>query len=361
MKRHGDLFQQITEPANIALAHHNAKKGKGHYSEVKMVESNKGKYLAEIRQLLKEKTFRTAEYKTRIIFDGGKEREISKLPYFPDRIVHHAIMNILQPIWDKTFVYDCYSAVPGKGIHAGLGRLRKFLNDAEGTRYCLKFDIRKYYPSINHKILIALIARKIKCGDTLLLLEEIVRSPGGDKGIPIGNYLSQYFANIYLNSFDHWLKGKRQMRYYIRYSDDGVILHRDKRELNDLLKEVENYLSENLKLELNPKTQVFPVEDRGIDFLGYRSFRDYMLLRKGSAVRFKRKLRFILANYEELEPQYVVSSLMSHLGWLKHCDSYNFCRKYISDPVVMQVMAYASRRCGINNPLVRYCDEQSLF
>jgi len=125
MKRHGNLFQQITEPANIALAHHNAKKGKGHYSEVKMVESNEERYLAEIRHSLEEKTFRTAGYKTKIIFDGGKEREISKLPYFPDRIVHHAIMNILQPIWDKTFIYDCYSAVPGKGIHAGLKKIKE--------------------------------------------------------------------------------------------------------------------------------------------------------------------------------------------------------------------------------------------
>jgi len=138
MKRYGNLYQRIIDTGNIALAHHNAKKGKGRYAEVKMVESAPEYYLGQVREMLAAKTFHTAPYRKKIVFDSGKLREIYKLPYFPDRIVHHAVMNVLQPLWDRTFIYDCYSAVPGKGIHAGLARLHRFMRDEENTRYCLK-------------------------------------------------------------------------------------------------------------------------------------------------------------------------------------------------------------------------------
>src|ERR1035437_2762817 len=195
MKRFNNLFEQIIDPTNIALAHHNAKKGKSQYAEVQMVDKDKERYLSQIQKMLENKTFTTAPYKNKTVFDTGKIREISKLPYYPDRIVQHAVMNVLQPIWDKVFIRDSYAAVPGKGIHLGLARLRGFLQDTENTQYCLKFDIRKYYPNIDHSILMSLIERKIKCKDTLWLLNDVVKSPGGTKGIPIGNYLSQYFAN----------------------------------------------------------------------------------------------------------------------------------------------------------------------
>ena len=185
MKRHGNLFEQIIDLDNIALAHHNAKKGKGHYSEVKMVESDPNYYLGQVHEILRDKIFQTAPYKKKTITDSGKIREIYKLPYFPDRIVHHAIMNILQPIWDKIFIYDCYSAVPGKGIHAGLRRLHEFMKDKKNTQYCLKFDIHHYYPSVQHDILMQLLEHKIKCKDTLWLLKDVVRSIGGTTNIPI--------------------------------------------------------------------------------------------------------------------------------------------------------------------------------
>lgn len=351
MKRYGNLYERIIDPGNIALAHHNAKKGKGHYSEVKMVEGDTEYYLGLVRKMLSEKTFHTAPYRKKVVFDSGKLREIYKLPYFPDRIVHHAIMNILQPIWDKTFIYDCYSAVPGKGIHAGLARLHRFMKDKENTRYCLKFDIHHYYPSVRHDTLMQIIEKTIKCKDTLWLLEDIVRSAGGATNIPIGNYLSQYFANIYMSGLDHWLKEEKGMKYYIRYSDDGVILHESKEKLNSLLIEVREYLG-TLALELNPKTQIFPVDKRGVDFLGYRSFRDYTLLRKSSVKRLKGKIKLIESDYEHLSPIFVVSSVMSYMGWIKHCDGHNLLLKYIlRNDKLLRAMDRASESLDIRNPL----------
>jgi len=353
MKRFGNLFTRIIDRENIALAYQNAKKGKGHYSEVIEVESNLEYYLECVHQLLSTKTFNTAPYKERYIDDIGKMRKVYILPYFPDRIVHHAIMNVLQPIWDKTFIYDCYSAVPGKGLHPCLHRLRDSLRDVENTQYCLKFDIRKYYPSVNHDILMGFLERKIKCKDTLWLLENIVRSAEGNTNIPIGNYLSQYFANIYLNRFDHWLKEEKRVKYYFRYCDDGIVLHGDKEFLGNLLCEVQEYM-DSLRLELNSKTQIFPVDKRGIDFLGYRSFRTYTLLRKSSAKRFKKRIQRIERNPTKLSPETIVSSIMSYYGWLKHCDGYNFLSKYVLwNARIYNIVRDSCLRLGIKNSLRR--------
>ena len=351
MKRYGNLYQRIIDTGNIALAHHNAKKGKGRYAEVKMVESAPEYYLGQVREMLAAKTFHTAPYRKKIVFDSGKLREIYKLPYFPDRIVHHAVMNVLQPLWDRTFIYDCYSAVPGKGIHAGLARLHRFMRDEENTRYCLKFDIRHYYPSVRHDILMRILERTIKCPETLWLLEDIVRSAGGATNIPIGNYLSQYFANIYMNGFDHWLKEDKRLRYYIRYSDDGVILHASKEYLNRLLSEIREHLA-SLSLELNPKTQIFPVDKRGVDFLGYRSFRKYTLMRKASVKRLKEKLRLIEVNNGDLSPQHIISSVKSYCGWIKHCNGHNLVSKYfLGNEKLVRATDRASEKLGISNPL----------
>ena len=351
MKRYGNLFSQIIDIENLKLAHKNARKGKTHYTDVKMVDSDPDRFLWDLHNSLKNKTFRTSRYTTKQIYEP-KQRTIYKLPYYPDRIVHHAIMNVLQPIWDKTFIYDLYSAIPGKGLHTGSYRLRQFMRDKENTRYCLKFDISKFYPSINHDILIRMLHGKIKCKDTLWLLEEIVRSPGGNENVPIGNYLSQYFSNIYLSGFDHWIKETRHLRYYIRYCDDGVILHGDKNTLRKLYADVDNYLSDKLKLTLNPKTKIIDVDKQGIDFLGYRCFRGYTLLRKQSALKFKKRIKTVETG--SLDSRFVVNSIMSYIGWLSHCDSCNLLSKYIfENGVVLSKLEGASKTLEIKNPFVK--------
>jgi retron-type reverse transcriptase len=346
MKRHGNLFSQIVDLDNILLAHENARKGKSRYTEVQRVNENPVFYAKEIQLALINKTYKTSQYTLKEIYEP-KQRTIYKLPYYPDRIVHHAIMQVIQPIWDNIFIFDLYSAIPGKGLHAGSYRLRQFLKDAPGTQYCLKFDVSKFYPSMNHDILLSLIKKKIKCLDTLALLEEAIRSTDG---VPIGNYLSQYFGNIYLNEFDHWIKEEKGIRYYIRYCDDGVILHSDKEYLKQLKVEIEDYFS-SLKLKLNPKTAIFPVDRCGIDFLGYRHYREYTLLRKSSAKNLKNRMKSIAY----LTPESAISSVMSTLGWIKHCNSFNLVKRYIlENPGIKTAISNYSEVLGISDPLEKY-------
>lgn len=343
MKRFGNLFCQITSTENLLLAHQNARKGKTYYQEVQMVDSDPKYYIQQIQEALLNKTYHTSSYELKEVFEP-KKRTIYKLPYYPDRIVHHAIMQVIQPIWDNIFIYDLYSAIPGKGLHAGSYRLRKFMKDVPGTQYCLKFDVSKFYPSMNHDVLMSLIKKKIKCLDTLWLIEEIVRSI---HGVPIGNYLSQYFGNIYLNEFDHWIKETKEMKYYLRYCDDGVILHSDREQLKLLMVEIREYFS-SIGLHLNPKTSIFPVDKCGIDFLGYRHYRNYTLLRKSSVRRLKTRIKSI----PFMSPESAISSIMSSLGWLKHCDSYHLIRKLIlNDSGLISLIASHAEHLGIHNPL----------
>ena len=162
MKRYGNLYSKIYDIENIRLAHKNAKKGKLHYAEVKMVEANPEKYFTKIHNMLKNKTFYNSKYEVFMKKDKGKEREIFKLPYFPDRIIHHCIMNILEPIWMKTLIADTYSSLKNRGIHKGVKRIKKALKDGENTKYCLKMDVRKFYPSIDHTVLQQIMRKKIK-------------------------------------------------------------------------------------------------------------------------------------------------------------------------------------------------------
>jgi len=297
--------------------------------------------------MLKNKTFRNSEYEIFIKTDSGKERQIYKLPYFPDRIIHHCIMQVLEPIWVNTLITDTYSSLKSRGIHNGVRRIKKALKDKENTRYCLKMDVRKFYPSIDHAILKSIIRQKIKDPDVLWLLDEIINSTDG---VPIGNYLSQYFGNIYLSGLDHWIKEKAECRYYFRYCDDMVILHSDKKYLSQLWIEISNYLESNLNMNLKDNWQVFPVTERGIDFLGYRFYHEYTTLRKSIATRFKQRMKNIKENHLYLTPINIISGVMSYHGWMKHADCYNLQTKYI-DADIMKIVGITCSQNNINNPL----------
>ena len=325
MKRYGYLFDLICDPENIARAHTNARKGKIHYHEVRMVDADPDRYLGTVREMLVNKTYRTSGYKTFKKFDRTKEREIFVLPYYPDRIIQWAVVQVLEPIWMQTLISRTYSSLKGRGIHQALRTMRSDLKDRQATKYCLKLDVKKFYPSINHDILKATIRHKIKDPDVLALLDNVIDSTDG---VPIGNYLSQFFGNLYLNDFDHWLKESEHLQYYYRYCDDMVILHHDKAFLHDLHGRIEQYLQENLSLKIKENWQVFPTFVRGIDFVGYRCFGHYTLLRKTTTKNLKRKLtrirRFSTATRRDRN---VVSS---YHGWLKWCDSYRLAQKYVT-------------------------------
>jgi len=326
MKRYGNLYHLIYDIDNILLAHKNAKRGKSWYSEVKMVDRDPYYYADQIHWMLREKTYRTSEYEIFERNDTGKVRTIYKLPYYPDRIVQWAILQVIEPVFLNNLIYDTYSALPGRGIHLGLRRLHEALKDREGTKYCLKFDVKKYYPSIPHSNLKVALRGKFKDPDLLWLLDEIVDSIEGEKGIPIGNYTSQYFANFYLSKYDHWMKEKKKARYYFRYMDDIVVLHKSKKFLHWLRYETGWYFQKYLGIEIKDNWQVFPTYVRGIDFLGYRSFGNRTLLRKSTASRFKKVMLKILSDGLDDKAQRTIAS---YEGWLKWCDSFGLIRKYL--------------------------------
>ena len=297
--------------------------------------------------LLKEKKFRNSKY---TIFakktDNGKIREIYKLPYFPDRIVHHAIIQITEKIWKSTLIRDTYSSIKGRGIHDGVRRLTKALYDKENTTHCLKLDISKYYPSINNSILKQFIRRKIKDKDTIWLLDEIIDSV---RGVPIGNSLSQYFGNLYLSELDHKLKSK--CKYYFRYCDDMIILHNCKIFLNNIKTFIEKYLIEYRNLKLKPNWQTFPVKSRGIDFLGYRHFHKFKLLRKSIKNKFIKLIKIIISNFRKLSVFKIINGIMSYNGWFKYGNCLNLTRKYISKEL-KQIFTDVTNLQNINNPLL---------
>ena len=332
MKRYGNLYAKIYDMENLKLAHRNAQRGKGWYKEVKMVNTNPEYYLTLLQNMLKNKTYRTSEYETFQKIDINKVRTIYKLPYFPDRICQWAILQVIEPILIKNFISNTFSAIPGRGIHKTLEKVTEAIqNDVKGTQYCLKLDAKKYYPSINHDILKQKYRRLFKDNDLLWLLDEIIDSTPGDTGIPIGNYISQYSGNFYFSEFDHWIKEEKHIKYYFRYMDDIVILSDNKKKLHKLRKEIDIYFRTKLKLTIKENWQVFPTFVRSVDFVGYRTFLNYKLLRKGTCKNFKRKMRKIKKkistgkemNYSEW------CSINSYKGWLKHCNSYRLNEKYI--------------------------------
>ena len=327
MKRIGNLYEKVYDLENLRLAHKKARRGKSYYGDVKMVNDNECFYLKLIQEMLISKTYKTSLYKVFKVWDRTKEREIYKLPYYPDRIVQWAIMQVIEPYLLRNMVTDTYSAIKGRGIHLGLNRVKRALKDKGNTLYCLKFDIRRYYPSINHEILKQKYQRIFKDEKLLWIINEIIDSVEMSEGtgIPIGNYLSQWSANLFLSDMDHWLREVKHCKYVFRYMDDVVILSASKEELHQLLREIRDYLN-NIKLELKGNYQIFPTDIRGIDFLGYRIFRNYVLLRKSTCLNFKRKMNKI--RKKEALSYSDGCSIQSYLGWLKWCNSYRLKTKY---------------------------------
>ena len=321
MKRVGNLFGQIISPENLRFADTKARRGKLMSYGVLHHDKNREANIQRLNEMLRDKIYRTSDYEVFKINDP-KEREIYRLPYFPDRIVHHAIMNIMEPIWVSIFTADTYACIKDRGIYAAMQGINKALKDEENTVYCLKIDVRKYYPSIDHAILKQIIRRKVKCADTLELLDHVIDSA---TGVPIGNYLSQYFANLYLAYFDHWIKEEIGVKYYFRYADDMVFFHADKAYLQDLLIDIKGYLNLELNLQLKANFQVFPVDKRGVDFIGYVFRHTHVLLRKSIKKNFCRAVTK-LSKRKVSEAEYK-QVLCSWMGWAKHCNAKNLINK----------------------------------
>lgn len=315
MRRKGNLYTQIIDMDNLRLAEQKAMKGKSRQNGVKEHIKNREANLLMLHTGLLNKTYQTSAYKTFLIFEP-KRREIYRLP-FRDRIVHHAIMNVMEPIWVPMFTTDTYSCIKGRGVHSAGTRIREILKSEPDTRYCLKLDITKFYPSVDHHILKQIIRKKVKDQQLLQLLDGIINSA---EGLPIGNYLSQYLANLYLTYFDHWLKEIMKVKHYFRYCDDMVLFSSSKPYLHQLLSDIRTYLEVDLKLTVKQNYQIFPVASRGVDFLGYRFFHTHTLLRKSIKKSFARAVAKRKSK----------ATIVAYMGWAKHANCLHLNQKLLS-------------------------------
>lgn len=315
MKRRGYLYDRICSIDNLTLADKIARRGKSKQKSIKLFDHNRQDNIIDLHHCLINREYKTSEYNVFTIFEK-KERVIFQLPY-RDRVVHWAIMNVVEDTFVKSFTADTYSCIKGRGIHKCLNNITKALKDTKATRYCLKIDIKKYYPSIKNSILKDMLRKKFKDKDLLNLLDEIIDS--NPNGCPIGNLLSQWFGNFYLTYFDHYVKEELKIKHIYRYCDDICILGSNKDELRILLGKIKTYLGDNLKLELS-NYQIFPIESRGIDFLGYVIFHDCIYLRKSIKLAYIRMLKY----------NNNVASRGAYKGWLDHCNAINLKNKYLN-------------------------------
>ncbi len=339
-KTYDHLWPQIITFENLHTAYLKARRGKRFSPDVLAFSADLEESLLSIQEDLVSKRYRTSAYRCFFVYEP-KKRMIAALP-FRDRVVHHALCNVIEPIWEARFIDDNYACRVGKGTHAAADRLTAFLRRAHrqwGQVYVLKLDVKSYFPSVNHEILMELIRRKITCRDTLWLVGEIVQSWRGDegKGLPIGNLTSQLLANVYLHELDMFVKHNLRARYYLRYMDDTLVVHQDKGWLQQAKRSIGVFLGTRLALELNSKSNVFPAE-QGVPFLGYRIWRTHRLLKKENVQRVRRRLQALAWRYATggVDLATVDASVQSWLGHARHACTYGLRRRLFGEFVLQR-------------------------
>lgn len=333
MKRYNNLFDRTISMENLQTAFDKARKGKNWQRKVKAMTKAREEKLKELQARLAEGRYETSPYRTRKIYEP-KERLIWILPFYPDRIVHHAIANVCMPIWTASFIQDTYACIEGRGQHKGSKRCMEFVKKYP---YVLQCDISKFYPSIDHEVLKVVIRQKIKDERMLALLDEIIDSADG---CPIGNYLSQPFGNLYLSELDHLMKQKYHIHGYLRYCDD-FLLFGEKQALNDMKAVIKEWTA-GRKLRLS-KMSLYPTSC-GVDFLGYRHFPDgKLLVRKRTAKRMRRRVKKILPRLQAglITKEQARCQLASVNGWLSHAKSHHLRKAMDLDLIREKVEAYA--------------------
>ncbi|MBW4671473.1 MAG: RNA-directed DNA polymerase [Cyanomargarita calcarea GSE-NOS-MK-12-04C] len=337
MKRSGNLYPEIIKFENILTAAKKAERGKRFRENVLAFNYNLERELLRLQTELASKTYQPGAYRT-FYLKEPKNRMISAAPY-RDRVVHHALCNVIVPIIEPTFISDSYANRVGFGTHRAL---RRFITFARSSRYVLQCDIQKYFPNIDHEILKNLLRRKIKCPDTLWLIDTIIDNSNeqlqvvnyfeGDdlltplqrrRGLPIGNLTSQFLANVYLNSLDHFVKEQLKARKYLRYVDDFALFSDDKEFLVDARYAIEEYLA-GLRLKIHPvKSQLFQTK-HSANFLGFCILPNRIRVRTENLHRARRRLRKMQSDYVQgnISLDKVSQSIQSWFAHLEHGDTW---------------------------------------
>jgi retron-type reverse transcriptase len=316
MKRHKNLWAKFISMENLELAAKKAVKSRKNKKDVQLFLKDKDNLLKQLQDDLINQRFNTSRYKVRTIFEP-KKRDIYILPLYPDHIVHHALINVVGPIWQSMFIHDSYACIPGRGLHSASQRVMEFVRKFD---FVLQCDVRKFYPSINHEIMMKIIKRKIGDKKILAVLRNIIFSCGGESNLPIGNLTSQWMGNVYLNEIDHYIKEVLHCRAYLRYCDDFLIFDNDKSKLHETKQKIETYLLDHLNLHFS-KASVYPTL-RGVTFVGYRHFKKFMLLRKCGGKKMLRRI-FNIVCHRDCSSK-AVGQLAAFHGWIKWCCGHNF-------------------------------------
>lgn len=346
MKRYGNIYEEMVSPESLFAAWNAFKVGKTKREDVANFEWKLEENIFALHRDLKSKEYRHGAYSSFFIEDP-KQRHIHKAPV-RDRVVHHAVFQVLNPIFEPTFIADSYSCRVGKGTHKGIDALtymvRKVSRNYTRPCFVLKCDVRRFFDSIDHNVLLEILRERIADVDVMHLLETIVESfpPGQSNiferhmGVPIGNLTSQLFANVYLNVFDQFMKHELRVKHYARYTDDFVIVSGDKEELEALLPRIRIFLGERLRLELHPKKVLICQPHQGIDFLGYVIRRHSRVLRTKTKNRMVKKLSLKTSecNAEIISPDRLRQTLNSYLGVLSHANGRGLSEKITSDTIL---------------------------
>ena len=328
MKRYGHLWEKVISVENLRLADEKARRGKQHTYGVRVHDENREANIQALHEALVTKTFKTSAYDVFTIYEP-KERIIRALP-FKDRVAQHALCNVIRPIIERGFYAHSYACIDGRGAHKASHDLSRWYYrlymEWDGNVWVLKGDIHSYFASMSHDVLKRQYRKEIKDRRVLALLDCIVDHNGtGDPvGVPVGNLTSQLFGGMYLTPLDRFVKETLRAKWYMRYMDDFVILARSRLKLVEQLEKITEFLHTELRLELNPKTKIYkPMH--GIDFVGYRHFHDYRLIRKDSITRCRRRIRRYAAG--EVSWNQLQEQLTSWTGHASHANACGIVRK----------------------------------
>ena len=347
MKTYNNLYDELCSFDNLMRAFKKARKGKSKKWYVKRFESNLENNLLQIKYELETLSYYLRPLKRFIIRDP--KTRVIQASRFRDRVIHHALCNIIEPLFDKTFIYDSYANRKKKGTHAGLKRFdcfkRKVSDNGKLVRnakddnmvagYVLKADIRHYFDRVDHEILLNIIKRKIRDEKVIWLVQKILDNHDSKilgRGMPIGNLTSQFFANVYLNELDYFVKHKLKAKYYLRYVDDFVILHKDKEVLENYKKQINEFLKA-IKLELHPeKSRVLSLHN-GISLLGFRVFYHYKLPRKSNIRKFEKRLDELTKDFKEgkINKEKFMESLEGWFAYAEWSNTYGYRNKVLRE------------------------------
>ena len=332
-KRVGYLYERMLDKEVIRSCIITGSRGKRKRQDVKEVLSDVDGYTEKVYKLLATETYVPTVPRKIRIFDNScrKERDIKVVPYYPDGIIQQLAVYAMKDVLMRGMYRWSCASIPGRGNSCAANYVKKHLKeDPKGTKYCGKFDIHHYYPTISKQKMMDALRRKIKDEKILNLVEMIIRSDP-DPGISIGFYLNQWLANLFLEPLDHFICTLKGVKYYVRNMDDIVILGGNKKKLHRAREHISRYLETMLGLKLKDNWQIFKTDSRGIDFVGFRFFHGRTILRRRNFQKLRRNARTarrFLETHRKIPP-HVAAGLLSRAGQLRHCNGQNIFDKYI--------------------------------